>query len=53
MTQCSAEQGRGRDAGYTGAEKGVKFSDVLRCTMVNCEYWPKEERKNRQRSAAG
>lgn len=25
-----------------GAEKGVKFSDVLRCTMVNCEYWPKE-----------
>jgi len=25
-----------------GAEKAVKFEDVLACVKTNCEYWPKE-----------
>lgn len=28
-----------------GAEKAVKFEDVLVCTKKNCEYWPAEGKK--------
>jgi 2,4-dienoyl-CoA reductase-like NADH-dependent reductase (Old Yellow Enzyme family)/thioredoxin reductase len=28
-----------------GAEKAIKFEDVLVCVKKNCEYWPKERTK--------